>query len=323
MSSQVAPSSPAHGHRHGFRHEALLYSGADEFLAGTVGFVRQGLEAGEPMLVVVDAAKIRGMRGELGADADEVHFADMADVGLNPARIIPAWREFVDRHSGPGKRLRGIGEPIWAGRSAAELVECQRHESLLNLAFADAEGFRLLCPYDADALEPEVIEEAHRSHPVLVEAAGDERESTGYRPVEIVAEPFAAPLPEPSEPAPELAFSSGTLDEVRHFVAEQARAAGLSEARAYDLILAVNEVATNSVRHGGGDGRLRTWVDGDHLIAEVRDDGHIDLPLIGRQRPMAGQVGGHGMWLVNQLCELLQVRSFPDGSVVRLHMRRC
>src|SRR4051812_16865113 len=209
MSSQAAPSPAPREHRHDFRHEALLYSGPDEFLAGTLAFIREGLEADEPMLVVVGAGKIRRMRGELGTDADGVHFADMADVGLNPARIIPAWRDFVDRHSGPGKRLRGIGEPIWAGRSAAELIECQRHESLLNLAFVDAEGFRLLCPYDVDALEPEVIEEAHRSHPVLVEAAGGERESTDYRPVEIVAAPFGAPLPEPPEPPAEQAFEAG------------------------------------------------------------------------------------------------------------------
>jgi MEDS: MEthanogen/methylotroph, DcmR Sensory domain len=44
--------------------------------------------------------------------------------------------------------LRGIGEPLFATRSADELVECQRHEALLNLAFQDAPGFWLLCPYD-------------------------------------------------------------------------------------------------------------------------------------------------------------------------------
>jgi anti-sigma regulatory factor (Ser/Thr protein kinase) len=271
------------------------------------------------MLVVVSGDKIRQLRAELAQDAEGVHFSDMADVGLNPARIIPAWRDFVDRHSG---RLRGIGEPIWAGRSAAELVECQRHESLLNLAFGDAEGFRLLCPYDVDALAPEVIEEAHRSHPVLVEAAGAERESTDYRPVEIAAAPFAVPLPEPPQAPAEHTFEAATLDELRYFVADQATAAGLSDPRTYDLVLAANEVATNSVRHGGGQGRLRMWVDGDHLVSEIRDDGHIDLPLIGRERPGPSQVGGHGMWLVNQLCELVQIRSFDSGSVVRLHMHR-
>src|SRR3954453_17864215 len=106
MSSQAAPSSSPHVHRDDFRHEALLYSGPDEFLAGTLAFLEAGLEAGEPMLVVVGADKVRRLRGELGADGDWVHFADMADVGLNPARIIPAWRDFVDRHSGPGRHLR-------------------------------------------------------------------------------------------------------------------------------------------------------------------------------------------------------------------------
>lgn len=322
MSSLVAPSPPSRFHAHGFRHEALLYSGPEEFLAGALAFVEEGLEAEEPMLVVVSADKIRRLRRALGADAEGVHFADMAEVGLNPARIIPAWRDFVERHSGPGRRLRGIGEPIWAGRSPAELVECQRHESLLNLAFADAEGFRLLCPYDLDALDPTVIEEAHRSHPVLVAAEGAERESTAFRPIEIVAAPFETPLPEPSHPAPTRAFQAGTLEELRRFVAAQAEGAGLSPARSYDLVLAVNEVATNSVRHGGGHGRLRVWVEGETILAEVQDQGHIDLPLVGRERPAAGQVGGHGLWLVNQLCELVQIRSFPTGSVVRLHMHR-
>ena len=72
----------------------------------------------------------------------------MAHVGHNPARIIPAWHEFVAQHAAPGVRLRGIGEPIFPERSADELVECQRHESLLNLAFADADAFWLVCPYD-------------------------------------------------------------------------------------------------------------------------------------------------------------------------------
>ena len=128
-----------------FRHEALLYRGPDGFLAGSLPYIRTGLAADEAILVAVDAPKIRSLRGALGADADRVQFADMAVLGHNPARIIPAWREFADANAGP---VRGIGEPIWAGRGATELVECQLHEALLNVAFADRADFRLLCPYD-------------------------------------------------------------------------------------------------------------------------------------------------------------------------------
>ena len=127
------------GHPKGaFVHDALLYAGESEFLEGTVSFIRAGVAAEEPTLVVVSAAKIAKLRTALDGEAGQVLFADMAAVGTNPARIIPAWRRFVDQHSSGGRPLRGIGEPIWPERSAHELVECQRHESLLNLAFADA-----------------------------------------------------------------------------------------------------------------------------------------------------------------------------------------
>ena len=177
-----------------FRHEALLYAGEDGFLEGTLPFLRAGLEAGEPMLVAVGARKVGLLRGELGSAADAVGFVDMAQLGANPARIIPAWFEFAGDAAREGTAIRGIGEPIWAGRSAPELVECQRHEALLNLAFADRPAFRLLCPYDTSALPAEVIEEACRSHPHLVED-GVERESPVARDLDAVAAPFDAPLP--------------------------------------------------------------------------------------------------------------------------------
>jgi anti-sigma regulatory factor (Ser/Thr protein kinase) len=318
LSQEAITEAPDGRGSDAFRHEALLYSGADGFMEGTLPFVRDGANAGDAMLVVVDAAKIERLRDALGADADPVEFADMADVGSNPARIIPAWRAFVDAH--PGRRLRGIGEPISVQRSAAELVECQRHEALLNLAFADAAGFTLLCPYDVDALSAAVIEKAHHSHPVLV-SGGAGRASATYVGVEAVAAPFAEPLPDSPETAYAIAFDTATLGAVRNLVVERATAAGLSEQRAGDLVLAVNEVTTNSVVYGGGHGVLRIWCEPDALICEVSDGGAIVEPLAGRERPPDGHLGGQGLWLCNQLCDLVQIRSFADGAVVRLHMR--
>jgi hypothetical protein len=152
-----------------FRHEALLYAGEVDFLTGTLPFIREGVAADQPVLVVVSAAKIGLLRSALGADADRVAFADMADVGANPARIIPAWRDFIAANDVDRRSARGVGEPIWAARTPAELVECQRHETLLNLAFAGVPAWWLLCPYDTTSLSPEVLEEAWRSHPVVSE----------------------------------------------------------------------------------------------------------------------------------------------------------
>jgi hypothetical protein len=41
-----------------FRHEAPLYAGEVDFLTGTLPFIREGMAAGEPVLVVVSAARI-------------------------------------------------------------------------------------------------------------------------------------------------------------------------------------------------------------------------------------------------------------------------
>jgi anti-sigma regulatory factor (Ser/Thr protein kinase) len=303
-----------------FRHEALLYGSQTEFVDGTLDFISRGLAAQEPVLVVLSAAKIDLLTERLGNDAGLVRFADMARVGANPARIIPAWREFADQCSAEGRAFRGIGEPIWAGRSPDELVECQRHEALLNLAFAQTTDFRLLCPYDTQALDPAVLEEAHRSHPSIVEA-DIERESGFYRDLDEVAAPFDWPLPEPSHVVAELDVQPANLALVRRAVITYATAAGMGRAKIDDLVVAVNEVATNALVHGGGWGRLRLWSEAPVFVCEVRDGGRIDNPLVGRIPPPEGEEGGRGLWLASQLCDLVQVRTFTTGSVVRMHMR--
>jgi anti-sigma regulatory factor (Ser/Thr protein kinase) len=299
-----------------FRHEAFFYAGRDEFLDGAAAFLREGAEAGHPTFAILSAPKIDALRSELNGHADRVVFADMAEVGANPARIIPVWRDFVDAH--PGRPLRGIGEPIWAERSPAELVECQRHESLLNLAFADAGDFHLVCPYDTDALPDHVLEEAERSH-LHVSSRGERRHSAVCRELDEVMRPFAAPLPDPPEEPDWQVFQAGTLSAVRDFVTRRAAKAGLGRRDTEDLVLATNEIATNSVRHGGGGGLLRMWQDRDSVICEVDDRGRIAGALVGRRRPVPGQAGGYGVWLANQLCDLVQVRCFDSGSAVRLH----
>ena len=86
-------------------------------------------------------------------------------------------------------------------------------------------------------------------------------------------------------------------------------------------MLAVDELATNSLRYARGEGMLRTWRENGALLVEVADEGHIADPLAGRDCPTPDEVGGRGLYLVNQLCDLVQLRSSPDGSVIRIHMR--
>ncbi|HXN04948.1 MAG TPA: sensor histidine kinase [Candidatus Acidoferrum sp.] len=305
----------------GFRHEALLYAGIDQFVARTTPFITGALEADEPILVVVSRQKIAALRTAVGKDADRVQFRDMSEVGANPARIIPAWHTFVEAHAGEGRRLRGIGEPIYPERTASELVESQRHEALLNAAFDGEPDFWLLCPYNTQALDPSVVETAHRTHPVIADGHGTSW-SDLYPGVAASVAPYDKPLPEPSALRATLAFDAKRLSAVRRLVSREAASAGFMTRSIADLVLAANEVATNSVQHGGAAGTLRIWRDGGVLVCEVRDRGHFEDPLADRRRPAPGQDGGRGLWLANQLCDLVQIRSCSSGTTVRLHMHR-
>ena len=167
--ASVGPAGPVSA----FEHEALFYRTAEDYLAGTVAFVQGGIAVGEPVFVSVPGPRVELLRGRLNGSHDRVRFADMTEVGRNPARIIGAIRQFIDQHA--GRRVRFIGEPIWAGRDEAEIREATRHEALLNVAFADT-PMTILCPYDAAGLDDATLADAHRTHPILV--AADERRAS-------------------------------------------------------------------------------------------------------------------------------------------------
>lgn len=306
-----------------FRHQALFYRGPEEFVARVSSFVRAGIRSGESVVVAVGAEKIVALRAALGGDARTVHFADMAAVSANPARVIPAWTELLATYGRPGCRLRGVGEPMGAVRTPAELVECQRHEALLNVAFATSEAWSLLCPYDTGALPSSVIATAHLTHPLVADSAG-ERTSAGYLGLDASGAPFDDQLPEPAtDDIVSVQFDAeSSISSLRHLVGSLAARSELDIDATNDVILAVSELLTNSVRHGGGRGQLRVWSEGDRFCFEVHDGGRILEPLAGRTRPPRFGEGGRGLWLVNQLCDLVQVRNFPGGTVVRVHKRR-
>jgi anti-sigma regulatory factor (Ser/Thr protein kinase) len=110
------------------------------------------------------------------------------------------------------------------------------------------------------------------------------------------------------------------LAAIRAVVHRYAIKAGLSEDRAIDLVLAVSEVAANTVRHAKSPGSLRIWYDAREIVCQIQDEGIITDPLAGRRRPSLQARGGHGLWIVNQVCDQVEILSDETGTTIRLHM---
>lgn len=294
-------------------HLALFYCGDRDYIDGVMRFIAPALDADEPVAIAVPGQKARLLRECLDG-REEMELLDMVELGRNPARIIPAVEGMLARHE--GRLLHYVGEPIWPGRSRNEIREATRHEALINLAWPGAH-IRVLCPYDADALEPYVLVDAERTHPHLIRE-GETIPSPAYGGAELPIGCDEA-LPGPPADATALPFGLPNLYAVRSLVRWMANQAGMSSRATHDLVLGINELATNAIRHAHGGGLLRVWSVPGEVICQVEDAGWINDPLAGHRTPALDAEGGVGLWTVNQLCDLVEVRSSDGGTTIRVH----
>jgi anti-sigma regulatory factor (Ser/Thr protein kinase) len=299
--------------RGSLRHLAFLYHGADDCLEHVLAFVREGLASSEPVFVALPAGLGWRVQAASGPAGQRLTVADMNELGRNPARITLALSAFASQHT--GQRIRIVTESLWRGRSNAETGEVMKHEALVQLALGPADA-EVLCPYNVAELGPALIDGACHTHPEIFER-GRRRPSSGYRADAGV--PPDAELPPPPAAADFIAYRTH-LSPVRALVDRYAEAAGLSADRRADLVLAVSELAANTLTHTDGGGTAHIWTSGHEIICQVHDGGWITDPMAGRKRPPP-DADGQGLWVVNDVCDLVETRSGPAGTTTRVHVR--
>lgn len=305
--------------RQSYRHEAFLWRSRSDYVSGLVPFVLEGLDAGEAVLVGATPEHARWITRELGPRAHEVQLVDLGQLAHNPARIMPALQDLLRTSCGPGRPARGIGEPVWPGRGPETTREVQLHEALLNLAIDPDLPFWLVCPYDVEHLEPTLLADAEGSHPVIVTAtsyAGSAR----YRGRDHARALFTADLPDLGGPEVDLRVAATALDLAAEQVTLRAAASDLSSDQVVLLSEVVRALVVESVRRGADEARLRLWDEPRALVCEVSDPTVVEDLLIGRRPPVRGR--HDPVWLANQVCDLVQVRSNPCGTSVRLHLAK-
>jgi anti-sigma regulatory factor (Ser/Thr protein kinase) len=293
-------------------HEAVVYASDQDLARLLAPRIEMALRDGQAVVAVLAAESEAALRDGLGAAADTVEFADPAQVHAVPAFTAAVRLARVSRRAGralvigqhlPG--LPGCGPGHWA-----------RFDIALNVAIAEL-PVTVLCPYTAD--DPD-LPLAHTTHPLITDEWGSKASSHYRPPREALVDHPPPPPPDLGPPVAELTFGAGDLVALRRLVGGVA--AGVAPERAADLVLAVNELASNSIEHGPGSGRLRIWAD-DPLIAEVSDrGGSLDVPFPGLALPPPEGARGRGLWLASELCDVLQVWSDDGSTVIRVQLDR-
>jgi serine/threonine-protein kinase RsbW len=113
------------------------------------------------------------------------------------------------------------------------------------------------------------------------------------------------------------------LATIRAFVEQHSRVLGIDSFEIYDLILAVNEAATNIVVHGyrGRPGAIEIELRqlGDAIEIRLRDQAPLfdptrvpapDLTLPLHKRPL----GGMGVHVTRELMDVMRYRVTPEGG---------
>ena len=302
----------------GLVHDAFLYRATDDYIGAIMTFLRGDAAGRPPALVAVPGRHLALLRALLDDGLQPLTFADMDELGRNPARLTAAMRRFVERHNAITPRL--VTEAAGSGSAAAAYDEIVLHEAVVAQALAGSTA-SILCPVDASACSPEVLADVAQTHSHVV--IGGERQASPSYDSTLAATLFDRRLPRVPPTSGRHAYGHGGLSELRRFVEAEATRAGLPWKQIEDLVLAANEVAANSLVHALGSGVIHLWADPEsgEVICDLCDEGYIAQLLAGRISPSLFSRRGWGLWMVNQVCDLVEMRSGSWGTNIRLHMR--
>lgn len=312
--------------------------GADAVrLRHTAGFHRSDSDLLAQLTPIVAAAMVRGepVASALRPETERALTVALAKSGVEGAtRLVPL--AGPDPHDASaqtlaGRRARELRELTtaagavtvvsehWSRFDGADGLFWTELDAAANVALAGL-PVDLVCFFPDVPLHQTVTQGALRNHPTL-QRSGITRANPEHLPPHDVVR--ATPVPAPvllGAPDVRRRFGVWTLSEVRALVERELLAAGFARDRAEDVVLAVNEIATNAVEHGTRVAEITLWSAGapGGFVVEIQDGGILGDPLPGLVAPQPGDLRGRGVWIARQLCDSLHVWCDDSGTHVRI-----
>ncbi|MGH3354684.1 MAG: anti-sigma factor RsbA family regulatory protein [Nocardioidaceae bacterium] len=308
-----------------FSHSVLLHSSDEELLQTVVPFLRAGLDAGESAVVCCTPPTTELLQGSLGHQTG-IAYLDYDETYSTPITAIAAYLEVVDNQVSSGaEHVRVIGQMTSDG-SPDDHVEWARYEAVANRAMASY-PVSAICIYDAKALSADVVAFGRFTHPTLISGSVRTPNPDCVDPSAFLRRMTQA-TPDPLEATPPDVEFVGlvSLDKLRLQLESCLFQRTHMAQEAADLVLAVNEIATNALRHARPPVDVRLWVRSDRFLCTVVDHGPgISDPFAGYIWPGALSnmpTCGMGLWLARRLCDRVDIFDSPQGFTVRLNINR-
>jgi anti-sigma regulatory factor (Ser/Thr protein kinase) len=295
------------------RHHAFVYGSDEEYVARSVAFLKEGLDAGEAAIAANTRDGLAMMRDGLGSDADQVAFVDVSAIYTRPARTVAAYYGTFLEQLRRAPSVRAVAEGQF-GSTRSDWEQWAAYEAITNLAYAHLPVW-VVCTYDGNRLPDPLIEAAWRTHPEVL--------SDGWQASDHFEDPreVVRALAREPQPLPELrSFAPGEdLEVFRERLARELVAENVPEAKALDMLVAGTEVAANAVRHGAGIKEVRVGRADGRFVCEVVDrGGGFDDPVAGYLAPR--DATGTGLWVARQLAWNVESFHSPRGFTVRIRL---
>jgi anti-sigma regulatory factor (Ser/Thr protein kinase) len=303
------------------RHAAGFHDSHPDLIAQLEPLVGAARDRGEPVALIVRPITEEALTHRLGDAVELIPLAqpETPEPGSGQTVAANRARELRELTRGGSRPVTVLAEHI-SQFDGADGSFWSELDAAMNVALAEL-PVTLTCFFPELPLHQRIIEGARRNHEQLL-IAGELRPNPDQRPPrDVLMEwPAAAPIVL-GPPDDRLTFGAWQLHEVRAAVERAVSAADYQLEHAEDVVLAVNEVATNAVEHGAHVAELCLWT-GPELICEVHDRGVLGDPLPGLQAPHPSNPKGRGVWIARQLCDTLHIWADSSGTHVRVRAAR-
>lgn len=299
-----------------FRHGLVLHDGPADAVSVMLPIASAVRERGGLVALAVSDEVADGIRERIGPDG-LTPLTPLTRAAQQSGQTVAAWRARELRAMGSsGREIVVLAEhdPDLDGPDGSYWTE---FEAALNISLGGL-PITQVCAYPQLPLHRLVADAAVANHAFLLEGDDLVANPEHRGPADVLA---AMPVSAPYVLGPPdvfLRYNTFELSRVRRAVEEAVSGSRLDAERAEDLVLAVNEIATNAVEHGSAQAELFVWASDDELVCELHDEGDLALPLIGLAPPHASQARGRGTWIARQLCDALHVWRDDSGTHVRL-----